>query len=125
MFKNPEKPPLYTTIVILAVVFVVGYALFQARKIVSGPSIKVETPQNGQIVHENPIEVTGIAKNINSISLDDRAIFIDEKGVFREKLLLYPGYNIIEIDAKDRFGKKTTKMIEVVLQEPTATSTDQ
>lgn len=125
MFQDNSKSPLYTIVIIMTIVFVVGYAFFQARKIVSGPKITIERPGNGEVVYDNPIEITGKARNINSISMNDRPIFIDENGVFKEKLLLYLGYNIVEIDAKDRFGKETTKRLEIVLKEKIATSTNQ
>ena len=63
------------------------------------------------------IKIAGAAKNIKSISLDDRPIFIDEAGSFSEKLLLSNGYNVIKISAWDKFNKKTDKLIEVVYKE--------
>ncbi|MEK7120882.1 MAG: hypothetical protein AAB840_02215 [Patescibacteria group bacterium] len=123
MFWQKSKLSIYTIVMIVAVVFVGGYAVFQARKIVSGPSVDIKSPQNGEVVYKNPIEIYGVAKNINAISVNDRPIFIDENGIFKEKLLLYLGYNIVEINAKDRFGKETTKRLEIVLENSTTTAT--
>ena len=127
MFQDNRKSPLHTIVIILTIVFIVGYTFFQARKIVSGPKIIIERPINGEVVYDNPIEIIGKARNINSISMNDRPIFIDEAGVFKEKLLLYLGYNIVEVYAKDRFGKETTERLEIVLQNPNdaATTTQQ
>lgn len=94
---------------------ILGYSGFQARKIVEGPELKVTSLKTGAIVKDPLIEIKGSAYNIKEISLDDRPIYIDEKGNFNEKLLLFPGYNIIRLKAGDKFGKVTEKTLEVIL----------
>lgn len=98
----------------LLVVVTIGYSAFQARKIVEGPRISLLSPQQG--THNSPlVDVTGTASNISELSLNNRPIYTDEKGNFSEKLLLFSGYNIIKLDAKDKFGKETNKKVEVYL----------
>ncbi len=92
------------------------YAYYQTRNLISGPVIEVSSPQNGQTFTEALVEIVGRAKNAVKITLDDRPIFIDESGNFREKLLLSRGYNIIDLKAEDKFGEKTQKILEVILK---------
>jgi len=99
------------------VVVIVGYSIFQARKILEGPDLNLTSPKSGTIYTEPLVEIAGTASNIKEIRLDDRPINITEEGEFREKLLLFPGYNIIKLSAEDKFGKKTEKKIELVYQE--------
>jgi len=96
---------------------ILGYSLYQSRNLLMGPVITINEPKNGSTTEEQMIKIAGAAKNIKSISLDDRPIFIDEAGSFSEKLLLSNGYNIIKISAWDKFDKKTDKLIEVVYKE--------
>ena len=105
-----------TAIIALLALIVVGYTLYEVKELVSGPSITVYSPHNGETVSTSSLEISGIAKNITDISLDDRSIFIDEKGNFKEELLLSPGYNAITIAAHDRFGSETQKTLEVIYQ---------
>lgn len=84
------------------------------QNIVTGPVIIVTEPVNGAVLSESLIEVVGTTKNISSINLNNRQIFIDESGAFREKLILSPGYNIITLRAKDKFGIETTEILELV-----------
>ena len=91
-----------------------GYTGYEIQKIVFGPKIEVLFPKNGSLVSNSMTEVSGIAKNIKDISLNDRKIFIDEQGNFKENLLLSYGYNVITIKASDKFGKNTEKIIEVI-----------
>ncbi|MFC1731271.1 hypothetical protein ACFL6I_13135 [candidate division KSB1 bacterium] len=98
----------------LLIIAILGYTYFQMQNLVTGPVINISEPQNGATLTSSQIEVTGTTKNISSINLNDRQIFIDESGVFGEKLLLSPGYNIITLRAEDKFGRKTKKVLELV-----------
>ncbi len=99
------------------VLTIVGYGLFQATKIIAGPQISVNSPLNGGLTSEKIVDISGVAKNIASISLDDRPIYIDESGNFKEKLMLYPGYNIITLKAHDKFGSAVEKKVELVYRQ--------
>ena len=96
---------------------IVGYSIFQAWKLISGPIIDIYTPQNGATYSQTLIEIEGRARNISYLNLNDRPIFTDKNGYFKEKLLLSPGYNIIKLDAKDKFKNYTEKRLEVILKE--------
>lgn len=92
------------------------YGLYNARGFWEGPEITIESPKNGQVFHNSYITVKGKAKNIASILLDGRVIFVDENGNFSENLLLAKGYNIMEAKAVDKFGKEVKARREVVLK---------
>ncbi len=108
---------LKTTSLSIFFLIIISYALFQASKIIIGPTIKIYSPENGMTFNQSLIEIEGVAKNISYINLNDRAIFTDKNGYFKEKFLLSPGYNVIKLDAMDKFKNKTEKVIEVVLKE--------
>ncbi|HEY0221131.1 MAG TPA: hypothetical protein VGC58_02815 [Candidatus Paceibacterota bacterium] len=96
---------------------IIGYGLFQAQKIIVGPVIDIYSPENGRTFNQALIEVEGRAKNVAYINLNDRPIFTDKNGYFKEKFLLSPGYNIIKLDARDKFKKTTEKKLELILKE--------
>ena len=105
----------YSTICIF-VVIIVGYSIYQSRNIVKGPSIIITEPENGTSFNHSSIIIQGQATNNTEINIDNRPIFIDEKGIFKEKYLLSPGYNIIIIVAKDKFGRAVQKTLELIYQ---------
>jgi hypothetical protein len=111
------KPSKVLTIKILLSVIIflliLGYGLFQARNIIIGPELTILTPKNGDNVTNPLVTVTGVATNITRISLDDRQIFVDNKGNFSEKLLVPSGYTIIKVAAQDKFGRTTQKLVEL------------
>ena len=96
---------------------IIGYSLFQAHKFITGPQISIVSPIDGETTATSSVDITGVAKNIAFISLDDRPILIDEQGNFSEKLLVYPGYNIIKMFAKDHFGRTVEKKIGIIYQQ--------
>ena len=98
-------------VIILSLSF---YAYHQSKNYLRGPAIYVEEPKEGETFSTSLITIEGRAERISAITLNDRPIFVDENGGFREKLLLLPGYNIIKINAKDRFDRETKRVIEVV-----------
>src|SRR3989344_9479761 len=102
---------LFISIILL---ILLGYTTYETQRIAFGPRINMTSPVNGSLVSDPLVNISGIAKNINDISLNGRKIFLDEKGNFSENMLLSYGYNVITLEASDKFGKKTKKIIEVI-----------
>lgn len=90
------------------------YIYFQAEDLIRGPILTVTVPENGTSVNNSLVEVEGRARNISRISMNDRQIFIDEEGVFKEKLLLSYGYNIITVSAEDKFGREIERKLHLI-----------
>jgi len=114
---NNSKIALKVFFSIFIGVIVVGYSLFSSRHIIKGPTIVVESPQNGELIKDNFVEIKGKSENLNYITLNDRQIYIDDEGNFIEKLILYEGENTLKLYGKDKFGRETTKYIQVVAPE--------
>lgn len=105
-----------------------GYAAFALTPLIRGPQIVVTEPVNGETVTEPFIPLKGTATGIAYLYLNDRQIFTDRAGAFRESLLLHPGYNILVLRAKDRFERTAEIRVELFLVQKdlflkTATST--
>ena len=111
-----RKPKLLLRIlvIVLLVAAIGGYAYYQSKDFLAGPEIVITEPENGTATTSPLIILRGRLHNIAYASLNDREIFINDRGYFEEKLLLYPGYNILSIKARDRFGHATEKRMELV-----------
>lgn len=91
---------------IVLIGLIITYVIFQARFLITGPQI---------ILNEVPIKeynkrvviLEGSAFNITHLWLNDRQIFTDENGDFKEALVLENGYTITTLRAKDRYGRET------------------
>lgn len=107
-------------IILAIVIFIIigGYAYSRTKDFIRGPAITISSPENGSTVDRPLLEIKGQAKNVAHITIDDRDIFTDEEGYFSEKLLLYPGYNIISVKTRDRFERSKEKTLEIVYRPP-------
>ena len=113
----PRKTAVFylkTILAILCITIISGYALYRSEALRQGPQLTLDSPTDGALFDTSEVIISGTAKNIAFISLNDRQIFTDEAGHFKEKLLLPYGYTILTVEAKDKFGKTVTKKVEVV-----------
>lgn len=113
MKRAPRRILRYIIFFAFAIV-IAGYSLYQARNLLLGPHITITSPHNGATVTNPFIEITGTARNITAITLNDRPIYINESGVFREQLLVPQGYTIMKLAARDKFGRSVEKKLELV-----------
>lgn len=100
--------PLRTAIVYLGGILLgsilIFYFLYQARFILTGPQIQLvnepETVQSKRVV-----ALEGHVQNITNITLNGRPIYTDERGYFKEAVVLETGYTIATLEATDRYGR--------------------
>ncbi len=95
-----------------------GYAFFESRNLISGPIITIESPRDGAVSNTPITNVTGVAKNIVKISMNDREISIDPNGVFNRQLVLSSGSNIVKLTGEDKFGRRSVSFVEILYTEP-------
>ena len=107
MFTRDTTKRIITVITVTAIALLVsGYSYFASHNLIQGPTIAILTPKESSFATSS-VEIKGVAQRVNSITLDDRPIFIDEQGNFDETVLLALGYNVVSIEGQDKFGKKT------------------
>jgi len=100
-------------IFIFFLLLVLAYAIFEARNIIGGPVINIQTPPNGLTAKTSLVKISGSVSNVANIKLDGHPIDIDETGKFTEKLILVPGVNIFDFVARDKFGREKHKKIQI------------
>ena len=116
--KLTLKKVLSTSLAFSLVAIIVFYAYYQSRAVIEGPRINITAPENAITSTTSLLTITGTAIHAKELTLDGRPIFIDLEGRFFEQLLLSPGYNIIELTAKDAQGREIKKRLEVVYTQP-------
>lgn len=96
-------------------VIIVGYTTYQVRGLINGPSIIIDSPINGSSIAVPLVTIRGRAEQVTKLFLNGEKITPDHTGYFESQLLLAQGYNIIQLDGEDRFGRRVEKKIELVL----------
>jgi hypothetical protein len=103
----------YITRVVLGIFFliVIAYAYFEARGLLFGPTISISSQST--LVQSPYVLIQGQTTHIDSLTVDGQPISVTVTGGFQEPYVLAPGINRIVFDAKDAYGNKTEKVIEI------------
>lgn len=96
-----------SSILLLGLMSVAAYVIFQARFLIIGPQL-VLSQATSWVMSERQITLDGSAYNISRLWLNDRPIYTDAQGHFKEALVLENGYTIATVRAEDRYGRETT-----------------
>lgn len=103
--------------VAIGIVCAVGFYFFhQSKAYIIGPQINVVTPLNGETLEHSYVLVKGKVENVSNLSVSGHPVLADNFGNFETGLLLAKGYNIIQISAKDKFGRTENKKLEVAVK---------
>jgi len=119
MKRNPR-----TAIAIFFFTLFILYGLFETSKLFLGPSLVINIPKDLATVSDPLLTVSGEVARVSYITINDRQVFADTSGLFEDKLLLSPGYNIIEIAVRDRFDKEIDKTMRIWLAPSQIQQTD-
>ncbi|OGD68266.1 hypothetical protein A3I18_00040 [Candidatus Campbellbacteria bacterium RIFCSPLOWO2_02_FULL_35_11] len=103
--------------IVLVVVIIGSYSFYQTRNIIKGPIIKIESPANGITVSDPNVYIKGMVKNAAYITMNGRQIFVNENNIFNEIVTLSYGYNVLEIEVKDKFERIKKERLELVYRD--------
>lgn len=104
------------SLAVIATLTITLYAVNRMWSLAEGPVITVAEPENGATVPDSLITIEGTGRNVASLYLNGRKILLDDKSAFSESLLLAYGYNILELEAHDRFNRTVTKELILLLK---------
>ncbi|TSC68218.1 MAG: hypothetical protein G01um101456_724 [Parcubacteria group bacterium Gr01-1014_56] len=100
---------------VIVIVAVLGYGLFEARRIIGGPTVTIDAPINGSATSSTTVAISGSARNISFLTINDAPAFTDESGRFSERLSPPPGYAIFTVAATDRFGRRAIAHVHITI----------
>jgi hypothetical protein len=109
---SPRKMALF-----VAVVFIVGLVFHNTHDALFGARLSIQTVDDGAILGESYLPISGNAKNAKELTINGRPITLSKEGDFEEAILLSSGYNIAQVRLVDRFGKVQEKTYHLVFDE--------
>lgn len=101
--------------IVLLVLAVLGYGLFEARRLLGGPTISIDTPLSGSSTSSTTVEISGFAHNISFLTINDAPAFTDETGKYSVQVSPPPGYAIFTVAATDRFGRHASAEVRITV----------
>ncbi len=99
--------------VVILILTISTYVLYQARNLIQGPSIELYGsyfPEH----HEKTLLLEGQTHNIVKLTLNGKEIHTGADGSFSHTVILENGYSILTLHAQDRFGRTTSLVREYV-----------
>jgi hypothetical protein len=102
-------------LILLAIIAIVGYGVFEARRLITGPTIDIRSPQSGSATSSVVVTVVGEAQNISFLTINDAPAYTDKQGKFVYRFAPPPGYSTVTVAATDRFGRRASKSISITV----------
>ena len=100
-----------------AAILVVGYMGTQLYRMAEPPALLVDAPFEDMQTTGTSVEVAGQTEQEVQISVNGKTVPTDLTGRFSTRLTLSRGLNIIEIEAKKKYGRPTVVRRSVFLEE--------
>lgn len=100
---------------ILGLILILGYGLFEARRLIEGPTLTILEPIDGSATSSALVRIVGEGQNISFLTINDAEAFTDESGHFEELLSPPTGVTVFTVKAQDRFGRKAQKTVHITM----------
>jgi len=98
----------------LIIVFLV-FLFFQYKSFFFAPTLAISSPKEGAIL-QREIVVTGKTNTDATVTVNNEAVSLNDKGEFTKKLELFSGKTEVTIVSRSRFGKETVITRNVVVK---------
>jgi cytoskeleton protein RodZ len=116
-FKEPKFTITPRTItfgaIVLFVIFVFGYLVFQVNALNRPPYIRINEPVDGMRVTSSSLLVQGQTTPGTNLRINDQQVFVDSDGNFKQPVSISPGEKVLTFIAVNNFGKETSKQVVV------------
>lgn len=96
---------------------ILGFVGLKVYPILHGPQIHLSTLSDGANLEDPMVSISGKALFTKNLIVNGAVLPIAPDGTFHENLLLVPGYNLITLQAQDRFGSTLNKNYALLLSE--------
>lgn len=88
-----------------AIVFILGFILFQYRSAVINPKLEIDSPLENQTITSLSIEVVGKTSPESTLLINDQDVIVGKDGSFSKEITLFPGSSTIIVKSENRFGR--------------------
>lgn len=99
-------------VALIVFLFILAYTIFAARGIIQNPKITITSPENGTLTYVPVIRIRGKVTPVTYLRIDGKDIPLHENNTFSNATVLKEGYNVIVLEAGDRFGRTTQETLE-------------
>jgi len=99
-----------------AVLLVGAYIFFQYSSLIFAPKLDIESPNNGDVINSNVVEVRGKTDPYATVFIDKDEIYVGIDGTFKKSVYEFSGNATITVIARNRFGKESKEIINLKVE---------
>lgn len=120
--KQTRFSPLVTpkiislALAVLVVASLVSYIGYQLWTVNPAPALAITNPVAGSRVTGNSTEISGTTDPGIVVSINNVAVFVNSEGEFKAQVALQPGPQQVRVAATNKFGNRTEKVLDVVVE---------
>lgn len=119
--KKKKKLPRFviTPHIIIAVfvaVIILGgfsYLYSQIGRFAAVPRLIISSPAENESISGNFVTISGFTDEDAKLTINNQPIMVNDKGEFKEDILLQSGVNTITVTAVNRFNKEVSKTVNI------------
>jgi len=101
------------TIVVLIVVGILSYILYQVKSFAAAPPLNIESPRTEEVIKSDRVKVIGNTDLGAEIAINNEFVPTGNDGHFESDIKLEPGINTLEIISKNKNSKVTRRIMRV------------
>lgn len=101
-------------LVSIGVLGIFGYIWFAVASFAAAPPLQITSPESEIAVQVEKINISGITDPNAQLEINSQFVTVGNDGHFSEEIRLIDGINTIEISAKNKINKATTKQIQLL-----------
>ena len=99
--------------VVVFIIFISVFMVFSYREAFFPPDLKIIYPTNNQTIKSYILTVKGQTSADSLVTVNGQKTIVDSSGNFSQSITLLPGQDNIEVDAVNKFGKKTVVTVAI------------
>lgn len=118
--KKTEVPRFVVTprmvavsIIVFAVLGGFFYLYKEIGRFAAAPRLVITEPSAGRPVDGNSVTISGFTDEDAKLTINDQPVVVNDKGEFRENILLREGINSIRISTVNRFNKSISETLNI------------
>lgn len=117
MYKKSFLEKIGKWFFISLLIIIIIYFSSRIFNFATGPRIKIYSPLPGQIIKTDTYVIDGNIQNAKNIKINGKEISIDQKGNFKEEIIVKSPYTLIVITAIDKYGKTKEQTLQIGKEE--------
>ncbi len=103
-------------LIILGLVFVIFYVIFQYRSAFINPPLTITSPEENALVSTQIITVKGKTDPNDTVTINDLPAFTDKDGNFKKDITVFSGANTITVKTVNNFGRISVDLLHIMLK---------